>query len=74
MGVSMPVAWDQLSALKSGAQWTIATARENVSFQRDDACKDYWTLEQVLTAAMRQLNPGSDAPCRRGHDGLSCAA
>ena len=24
----MPVAWEQLMALKGGAQWTVATARE----------------------------------------------
>lgn len=27
MGVSMPVAWEQLSELKGGAQWTVQTAR-----------------------------------------------
>ena len=31
LGVSMPVAWDELAKLKSGAQWTIATAREYLS-------------------------------------------
>jgi bifunctional non-homologous end joining protein LigD len=34
LGVSMPVGWEQLMTLKGGAQWTIATAREYVSFQR----------------------------------------
>ena len=57
LGVSMPVSWDQLSALRSGAQWTIATAREHLSFQKEDPWKDYWASKQVLTAAMRQLNP-----------------
>ncbi|WP_341867228.1 hypothetical protein [Caballeronia arationis] len=28
MGVSMPVAWEQLADLKSGAQWNVQTARE----------------------------------------------
>ena len=57
LGVSMPVSWDQLAALKSGAQWTIATAREHLSFQKEDPWKDYWTSKQVLTAAMRRLEP-----------------
>lgn len=57
LGVSMPVSWDQLSALKSGAQWTIATARERLSFQKNDPWKDYWTSKQVLNAAMRALTP-----------------
>ena len=39
----MPVAWEQLMALKSGAQWTIATAREYLSFQQKDPWADYWT-------------------------------
>src|SRR5262249_14487052 len=30
--VSMPIAWEQLEAIKSGAQWTIADAREHLSF------------------------------------------
>ena len=57
VGVSMPVSWDQISSLKSGAQWTIATARDYLSLQKDNPWKDYWTSKQVLTAAMRQLNP-----------------
>ena len=43
LGVSMPVSWEQLPALKSGAQWTIATAREYLSFQKSDPWADYWT-------------------------------
>ena len=57
LGVSVPVSWDQLAALKSGAQWTIATAREHLSFQKEDPWKDYWTSKQVLTAALRRLEP-----------------
>ena len=43
LGVSMPVAWEQLMALKGGAQWTIATAREYLSFEQKDPWADYWT-------------------------------
>ncbi|WP_280153622.1 DNA ligase D [Piscinibacter sp. XHJ-5] len=55
LGVSMPVAWEQLSALKSGAQWSIATAREYLSFQKSDPWADYWKARQTLTKAMKTL-------------------
>ncbi len=55
LGVSMPVTWDELPKLKSGAQWTIRTARERLSFLDDDPWKDYWTSRQRLSAAMKRL-------------------
>jgi bifunctional non-homologous end joining protein LigD len=55
LGVSMPVAWDQLSSLKGSAQWSIATAREHLSFQKSDPWADYWACRQTLTAAMKTL-------------------
>ena len=55
LGVSMPLSWDQLPALKSGAQWTIATAREYLSFQTSDPWKEYWTARQTLTRATKVL-------------------
>lgn len=55
LGVSMPVAWDQLSELTGGAQWTIANAREYLSFQRDDPWIDFWKARQPLTRAMKKL-------------------
>ena len=64
LGVSMPVAWEQLSRLKSGAQWTIATAREHLSFEKDDPWADYWNCRQTLTAAMKKL--GFKPPVRSG--------
>jgi bifunctional non-homologous end joining protein LigD len=60
MGVSMPVGWDELPQLKSGAQWTIRTARERLSFVQDDPWAGYWTSRQRLTAAMKRL--GFEAP------------
>ena len=56
LGVSMPVAWEQLSSLKSGAHWTIATAREHLSFQKVDPWADYASARQTLTDAMALLN------------------
>jgi bifunctional non-homologous end joining protein LigD len=55
LGVSMPVSWEELPKLKSGAQWTIATAREHLSFQAIDPWADYWKAKQTLPAAMKAL-------------------
>ncbi|MDM0108844.1 DNA ligase D [Variovorax sp. J22R24] len=55
LGVSMPVAWEDLSTLRSGAQWSIATAREHLSFQREDPWAGFWKKKQPLAAAMKIL-------------------
>ena len=58
IGVSMPVAWDDIHALKSSAQWTIATARDYLSLQRSDPWAGYWKSRQTLTAAIKSLGVG----------------
>jgi bifunctional non-homologous end joining protein LigD len=68
MGVSMPVSWDRLTELKSGAQWTIANAREHLSFQKDDPWAGYRKAKQTLTGAMKALGfkpPASVKPKQR---------
>ncbi|MEK8032741.1 DNA ligase D [Ideonella sp. DXS29W] len=55
LGVSMPLSWSQLTALKSSAQWTIANAREYLSFQQDDPWAGYWDCRQTLTHARKML-------------------
>ena len=55
LGVSVPISWDQLRELKSGAQWTIATAREHLSFEKLDPWADYGAARQTLTAARKLL-------------------
>ena len=55
LGVSMPVLWDDLPTLKGGNHWTIATAREHLSFQRVDPWASYWTKRQTLATAMKIL-------------------
>nr|WP_243672014.1 DNA primase small subunit domain-containing protein [Paraburkholderia kirstenboschensis] len=55
MGVSMPVSWEQLSDLKSGAQWTVQTAREYLSFQTQDPWEAYWSMKQFLASAIKRL-------------------
>jgi bifunctional non-homologous end joining protein LigD len=59
MGVSMPVAWAQLPELKSGAHWTVRTAREYLSFTGgEDPWADYRKSRQSLSTAIRRLNSG----------------
>ena len=60
LGVSMPVAWERLMELKGAAQWTIATAREYVSFQKDDPWAGYWKARQGLAGAMKGLGYDRD--------------
>jgi bifunctional non-homologous end joining protein LigD len=55
LGVSMPVAWDDLTGLTGGAQWTVATAREHLSFERADPWAGLWLSRQTLTRAMKTL-------------------
>jgi len=53
--VSMPVPWDALGSLKSGSQWSIATAREHLSFHPNDPWADYWASKQALKPAMQLI-------------------
>ncbi|MGQ2923474.1 DNA ligase D [Variovorax sp. DAIF25] len=55
LGVSMPIAWEDLEGLKSGAQWDVRTAREHLSFQRTDPWAGYWKARQALSPAMKAL-------------------
>lgn len=56
LGVSMPVSWDALATLKGGAHWTVATAREHLSFEREDPWRDYWMNRQSLSQALKLLD------------------
>ena len=55
LGVSIPISWEQLSSIKSGAQWSIATAREYLSFQKEDPSADYWKCRQTPAQAIKTL-------------------
>ena len=67
LGVSMPIAWDDLKALKRSDQWTVRTAREHLSFQTADPWAGYWTKRQTLSAAMKRLGfkPQPNSAARR---------
>lgn len=55
LGVSMPIGWDDLDALKRGDQWTVRTAREHLSFEKADPWAQCWTCRQTLGAALKTL-------------------
>lgn len=55
LGVSMPVAWDDLQHLKGGAHWTIGDARDHLSLRRADPWAGMADVRPTLTAAMKRL-------------------
>ena len=55
LGVSMPIAWDELPEVRGGDHWTISDARDHLSFRQADPWADYWKCRQTLTAAMKAL-------------------
>jgi bifunctional non-homologous end joining protein LigD len=56
LGVSMPIAWEDLGALKGGNQWTVRTAREHLSFQQADPWEGYWACKQTIAAGVKALS------------------
>jgi bifunctional non-homologous end joining protein LigD len=54
MGVSVPLAWDEVASVSSGNQWTIRTVGERVAALAGDPWAEYWTTRQRVTAAMRK--------------------
>jgi bifunctional non-homologous end joining protein LigD len=54
LGVSMPCAWEELAALTSAAQWSIANVQERLDLA-EDPWADYAKTRQTLGAAMRRL-------------------
>ena len=62
LGVSMPLAWEQLDALKRSDQWNVRNAREHLSFQTVDPWQDYAACKQTLKAALRTLAGSGSAP------------
>jgi bifunctional non-homologous end joining protein LigD len=64
LGVSMPIAWEDLAALKRSDQWNVRTAREHLSFQTVDPWADYARCKQTLAAALKTLGVSPTAPPR----------
>ena len=62
LGVSVPVAWDELVELRGGNHWTIRTLPQRLEDLRGhDPWADYETSRQTLTAAQRMLQEESVA-------------
>jgi len=55
MGVSMPMDWDELPEIRSGAEWTLATAAAHLRAQAQDPWRQYWKMAQTLATARRKL-------------------
>jgi bifunctional non-homologous end joining protein LigD len=53
LGVSMPLAWEALDDVGSGAHWTVANAPEHLSRRRLDPWADYAKARQSLTSPMK---------------------
>jgi bifunctional non-homologous end joining protein LigD len=64
LGVSMPIAWDDLASLKRSDAWSVRTAREHLSFQAADPWSDYAVCRQTLTAALKTLGMTTAAPTK----------
>jgi bifunctional non-homologous end joining protein LigD len=62
LGVSMPIAWDDLATLKRSDQWSVRTAREHLSFQSADPWADYAACRQTLSAGLKTLGLAPAAP------------
>jgi len=59
LGVSMPVAWDELPDLSSSAQWTVANADARLAeIARRNPWDGYNAVRQTLTRARRLLDGG----------------
>jgi bifunctional non-homologous end joining protein LigD len=57
LGVSMPIAWEELAGLSSSAQWTVANASARLDeIGRHDPWDGYNAIRQTLTRARRLLD------------------
>jgi bifunctional non-homologous end joining protein LigD len=54
MGVSMPIAWEELRGIKAADQWTIHSAVKRQRSLGADPWQGYWRCRQGLTIAMRR--------------------
>jgi bifunctional non-homologous end joining protein LigD len=67
LGVSMPIAWDELPRVQAGDHWNISTAIDRLAGLRADPWAAYWTSAQDLGPAMERLGfaPADPKPARR---------
>ena len=61
----MPVGWDQLELLTSGAHWTISSAVDYLTSRASDPWQGYWVGGQSLTNAMVSMDFKAPAARKR---------
>jgi bifunctional non-homologous end joining protein LigD len=54
LGISVPVRWDELASLKSGAHWTVSTVHTRLD-QGNTPWDDYEKSRVALGTAMKKL-------------------
>ncbi|MGG1947903.1 DNA ligase D [Trinickia sp. NRRL B-1857] len=54
MGVSVPIAWDELSETTGGAQWTVENIHDRLDALGADPWADYAATKQRITRDMRE--------------------
>jgi bifunctional non-homologous end joining protein LigD len=54
LGISVPIAWSELSKVKSGAQWSVKTAHLRLA-EGNKPWKDYRGSAKSISAAMKTL-------------------
>jgi bifunctional non-homologous end joining protein LigD len=54
LGVSVPLAWDEVAGTTAGDQWNIANVHERLAGLRRDPWADYAKTRQRITAAMKK--------------------
>lgn len=56
LGISVPLAWDELGSVKAGDQWTVKNVHTRLD-QGNDPWAGYAKAARTLTAAMKKLPP-----------------
>jgi bifunctional non-homologous end joining protein LigD len=64
LGVSMPIAWDELEGLASASQWTIVNALDRLKKQRSDPWADYASTRQTYQRAAKTLAAANGGAAR----------
>ena len=59
LGVSVPLAWEEVASTTAGDQWNIANLHERLESLRHDPWADYAKTRQRITAAMKKRLDGA---------------
>jgi bifunctional non-homologous end joining protein LigD len=60
LGVSVPLAWDEVPGTTAGDQWTIVNLHERLASLKHDPWADYGKTRQRITAAIKKRLVGSN--------------